>query len=129
MRAVLRVALAGLLALGSLACEDLLQEPDTGIAIDLALEIVSGDDQFAAAGATLAEPLEVRLLDLERNPIARLRVEWSVIRGGGSVSPRNAFTDGEGRAATTWTLGPTVGEQVVEARVGNDAVIFTAAGR
>lgn len=126
---VVAIALAGFLALGGLACEDFLQEPDTGIAAPLTLIVVSGDDQFAEPGATLPEPLRVQLVDIQTRSVARLRVEWSVIRGGGRVSPRSTFTDTEGLTEVTWTLGPETGEQTVEARVGNETVTFEANGR
>ena len=123
---VLPVALAGLLALGSLACEDLLQEPDTGIATPLSLEVVTGDDQVAEPGTTLPEPLRVQLVDVQRHSVSRLWVEWTVMQGGGRVSARSTFTDAEGFTETRWTLGPGSGRQVVHARVGDVTATFEA---
>lgn len=128
-RPLLLGVLAGLLALGLTACEDLLQEPDTGIATPLTLDIVSGDEQAAEPGTTLPEPLRVRLVDLQSRSVGRLRVEWVVVTGEGRASPRNTFTDEEGFTETTWTLGPGAGLQVVEARVGNEIARFEANGR
>lgn len=122
-------ALGGLLALGSVGCEDLLQEPDTGIATPLALFVESGDDQTAEPGSTLPAPLRVRLEDLQSRSVERLRVEWVVLEGSGRVIPRNTFTDEEGITETTWTLGPEAGLQVVEARVGSVTARFEANGR
>lgn len=122
-------ALVGLLALGSVACEDLLQEPDTGIATPLNLVVESGDDQSAEPGSTLPAPLRVRLVDLQSRSVERLRVEWVVLEGSGRVSPRNTFTDDEGITETSWTLGPEGGLQVVEARVGSETARFEANGR
>lgn len=126
---VVLAALTGLLALGSVACEDLLQEPDTGIATPLILVVESGDDQTADPGSTLPAPLRVRLADLQARSVERLRVEWVVLEGSGQVSPRNTFTDDEGITETTWTLGPEAGLQVVEARVGSETARFEANGR
>lgn len=126
---VVLAALAGLLALGSVACEDLLQEPDTGIATPLTLVVESGDDQTAEPGSTLPAPLRVRLVDLQSRSVERLRVEWVVLEGSGRVSPRTTFTDDEGITETTWTLGPGAGLQVVEARVGSVTARFEANGR
>lgn len=122
-------ALVGLLALGFVACEDLLQEPDTGIATPLTLVVESGDDQTAEPGSTLPAPLRVRLVDLQSRSVERLRVEWVVLEGSGRVSPRNTFTDDEGITETSWTLGPEAGLQVVEARVDSETARFEANGR
>ncbi|HUF88739.1 MAG TPA: hypothetical protein VMR66_02025 [Gemmatimonadota bacterium] len=126
---VVLAALIGLLALGSVACEDLLQEPDTGIATPLTLVVESGDDQTAEPGSTLPAPLRVRLVDLQSHSVERLRVEWVVLAGSGRASPRNTFPDDEGITETTWTLGPEAGLQVVEARVGSETARFEANGR
>ena len=128
-RPLLPATLAGLLALGLVACEDLLQEPDTGIATPLTLNILSGDEQSAAPGTTLPAPLRVQLVDLQSRSVGRLRVEWVVVEGGGRVSPRNTFTDADGVAEATWTVGPGAGLQIVEARVGNETATFEANGR
>lgn len=123
-------ALIGLLSVALAGCEDLLlQEPDTGIAAPLALEVVSGDDQTAEPGATLPAPLRVKLVDLRALPTERLRIEWVVLVGSGKLSPANTFTNGEGIAETTWTLGSEAGRQVVEARFGDESVAFEATGK
>ena len=128
-RAVSALALAALLSAGLAACEDLLQEPDTGIATRFTLVVVSGSGQMAAPGTTLAAPLRVRLVDLQSHAVERLRVEWIVVRGGGSVSPRNTFTDAEGLTEASWTLGPEAGLQVVQAQLGDETATFEASTR
>jgi len=128
-RGAVVVLALGAATLALAACEDLLQEPDTGIATPLMLSIVSGDEQSAEPGMTIPAPLRVRLIDLQSRSVGRLRVEWVVVEGGGRVSPRNTFTDEEGFTETTWTLGPGEGRQVVEARVGNETATFEANGR
>lgn len=112
-----------------MACEDLLQESDTGIASPLTVTAVAGDDQVGQPGATLPIPLEVRLADLHAQSVARLRVEWSVIEGSGTMSPRNTFTDDGGLTEASWTLGPEAGRQAVEARVGKGIATFEATAR
>ena len=113
------VALAG--------CGDLLQEPESGtFPLQLELVEVSGNAQQGAPGAPLAQPLRVRTLD-EGEPAARLWVEWSVISGGGEVEPRNSFSDADGIAEASWTLGRSGGLQRAQATVRKGVqVIFEA---
>lgn len=108
-------------------CGDLLQEPESGT-FPLALELVqvSGNGQDGPAGEPLGQPLRVRTLD-EGQPAGRLWVEWSVVSGGGSIEPRNTFTDADGVAEARWVLGPSGGTQRVRATVRDGApVVFEA---
>lgn len=81
-------------------CGDLLQEPDTG------------------TGDPLTAPLRVRLSDRDGRPVPRLRVEWTLLAGSGEAEPRNAFSDANGIAETTWILGPGTGPQELRAVIG-----------
>jgi hypothetical protein len=86
----------------------------------------SGDGQNGTAGAPLPNPLVVQVLDEANNPIAGRAVTWVVGNGGGSVSPQNSTTDGQGRASTQWTLG-TAGNNTVNAVVsGMTPATFSA---
>jgi hypothetical protein len=115
-RPVLVAAAAGLVALWG--CGDLLQEPESGIfPLPLELVEVSGDGQVGAPGAPLAQPLRVRTLH-ETEPVGRLWVKWTVISGGGTVEPRNSFSDANGIAEARWTLG-SAGAQRVRATMRN----------
>lgn len=119
---------AVVLLLGLAACGDLLQEPDTGIGkVVVLLEPVSGNAQVGAAGAPLAQPLRVQALDFDGEPASRLWVRWSVVSGSGKIEPRNSFSDADGIAEATWTLGASGGPQQVQAflRKG-EPVIFEA---
>jgi hypothetical protein len=124
---VATLALAVAAAFVLAGCGDLLQEPDTGIfPVRIELEEVSGNEQEGAPGATLAQPLRVRVLD-EGEPASRLWVEWSVLSGGGEVEPRNTFSDEDGVAEASWTLGPSGGAQQVRAAVRHGLpVVFGA---
>ena len=117
------VLLTGIAILG---CEDLLQEPDTGIAQRLTLIVVSGNQQTGAPGQPLPQPLRVRLDDLMGGPSERLVVEWNAIDGSGRVEPRYSFTDEEGVAEATWILGPEAGRQRVTATFSDDVKTFEA---
>ena len=113
-------------------CGDLLQEPDTGTdPLPVQIQAVSGDDQIGTAGTALAEPLRVRLVDPEGNPLQGLWIQWTPIGGSGTANPRNGFTDEDGVSETTWVLGPVSGPQQVQVEIpGGTPMIFdaTAAG-
>lgn len=115
------------IAVAPAGCGDLLQEPDTGTSkLPVRLEEVSGNGQTGTPGAPLPEPVRVRVLT-DGGPGARLWVEWSVIGGSGKLAPRNAFSDEDGIAETTWILGPEVGPQKIQAFVsGGLPMIFDA---
>ena len=90
------------------------------------LRLVSGNNQNAAAGAALAQPLVVRLTDGDGNPIAGSPVSWVVGTGGGSIAP-SGDTDVDGKASAVFTLGPAAGANTVNAVVsGVGVVTFTA---
>ena len=76
---------------------------------------VSGDDQVGGAGAELASPLRVRVLDQFGDPVEGIDVTFAVVAGGGSVAPVVSATNEDGFASAEWTLGGTLGEQQVSA--------------
>ena len=124
----MRFAAAIAMLVGLSACGDLLQEPDTGFGKAVVLlEEVSGDAQVGAPGAPLTQPLRVRTVDFEGDPAPRLWVQWSVLSGSGEVTPRNSFSDENGIAEATWTLGASGGTQQVQAVVRKgQPVVFEA---
>ena len=81
-----------------------------------ALELVSGDNQTAAAGSTLPEALIVRVSDRFGNPVSGTAVAWAAI-GGGSVSAAQVTTGANGRAGVRRSLGSQAGEQETRATV------------
>jgi uncharacterized protein (TIGR03437 family) len=65
-------------------------------------------------------------------------VSWIVTSGGGSISTLVSTTGSDGTASASWTLGPTVGRQTVQAipwladgvsRYGFSGSVFTATGQ
>jgi hypothetical protein len=106
------VGLMLLLALG--ACGD-----DTGVqpGSPAILEEAGGNGQAAGVGSPLANPLRVKVSDAAGNGVPGVTVAWSVVSGGGAVSPVSSNTDADGIAATVFTLGPTEGEQQAQAEV------------
>ncbi len=88
---------------------------------------VAGDGQAGLAGAQLAAPLVVSVLDEDDKPIAGAVVHFAITAGGGTLSDTTAFTDAHGRARTILTLGRNLGPNTVVATVADvDTVTFTA---
>lgn len=89
-----------------------------------------GDHQSATPASTLPAPLSVLVTDAVGAPLPDVVVTWSVLTGGGSVSPSSSTSGTDGVATTLFTLGPAEGEQQVEARIqGNqlvESVVFSA---
>ena len=99
----------------------------TGQAIPQSLTKLSGDEQQAAPGASLPEPLVVSVLDQTGAAFAGATVTFAVTAGEGTLSATTATTDENGRAASTLTLGSQPGASTVTVSVaGLDPVTFTA---
>jgi Bacterial Ig-like domain (group 1) len=79
-----------------------------GAATSIALS--SGDNQSAAIGTQLPDPLVVIVTDGFGNPVEGVEVIWAVQEAGG-VDPATAATGPDGLASTQRTLGPVVGTQ------------------
>ena len=85
-----------------------------------------GNGQMGQVSATLADPLTVLATDAAGNAVPDVTVSWSVVSGGGSVTP-SSTTNSSGLATAVFTLGATLGEQSVQAQAGGlTAVVFTA---
>jgi Big-like domain-containing protein len=93
------------------------------------LQVVQGNNQQGLAGAKLDSALLVRAVDPAGNGIPNRTVLWAVQTGGGTVTPETGTTDADGFATALWTLGPSEGENTLEAQVpGIGSVTFTATG-
>jgi hypothetical protein len=82
-----------------------------------ALEIVSGDEQRARAGALLREPLLVRVADASDQPVRGASVEFRFLGRlpGAALDPEVAETDEDGYAAASVRLGSVAGDQAIVA--------------
>ena len=112
-----RHACSVLLLLASLACssgEEARLQP-TAPPPEIALN--GGDGQSGTPGSTLPLPLSVLVTDAVAVPLPDVEVTWSVVSGGGGVSPASSRTGADGRATTLFTLGPVEGEQQVRAQI------------
>lgn len=116
--AIARPTLVVVLAL--VACSDGPTEPPAGP--PTRLEVTSGAAFSGAVGTLLAAPLTVRVLDAQGRAVRGADVSFSLIQGGGSLSPETASTDRTGEARTRLTFGPVAGAYRVHATVsGLDA--------
>jgi hypothetical protein len=91
--------------------------------------VVAGNNQTGVVSAPLSTPLAVGVLDQYRNPVAGHPVRFEPDPGDGTVLPIVAPTSASGQAATTWTLGPTLGAQALQATAGGlkgEPLSFTA---
>ena len=119
--------LIGSLLLGSAACDD--KNFTNGVIISASnIEIVSGSGQTGAINTALANPLVVRVLDTNGNVVVGALVSWTT--SDGSLSSATTLTGVDGLTSVTWTLGPTVGQQLATATIGSgQSVTFTATGQ
>jgi hypothetical protein len=108
------------------ACDS---ESDLQPVVATRLEPTDGGGQIAQVGRPLPDPLRVRVTDEVGNGAPGMSVTWSVVDGGGTVSPTTATTNADGIAATQFVLGPVEGEQRAQAAVDGlqgSPVVFTA---
>jgi hypothetical protein len=80
------------------------------------IEAQSGNEQTAAIGTAVPEPLVVVVKDEFGNPVEGATVEWSAENG--SVDPSESTTGPDGLASTSWILGRSVGQQRATASSG-----------
>src|SRR6266480_6301983 len=96
---------------------------------EASMTIVAGDGQSGTVGRSLSNPLVIAVTTPDGAGVPDLSVAWTVTTGGGSLSESSVFTDAQGRASVTWTLGDMVGTQSVAASVTGPAgspAIFSA---
>ena len=88
--------------------------------------VTAGNGQTGTAGAALANPVVVLVTDSTGAPASGISVTWTPGAGSGSVSA-TATTDAAGHASATWTLGATIGTQILSVRAaGIGTVVATA---
>jgi alpha-tubulin suppressor-like RCC1 family protein len=116
-------------------------DPETGAALVFAvfrataragaaasLAAVGGTTRSGEAGAAVADSLAVRVTDANGNPVSGATVNWSIVSGGGTMSPTTATTGANGIAKAQWTLGTRldVAELAQASIAGAAAMQFTA---
>jgi len=84
------------------------------------------DPASVIAGTSFSDSIRVLVSDASNNPMSGVGVAFAVTAGGGSVSPTAAITDGNGRAASKFITGTTVGANSAAATVtGLAPVMFS----
>lgn len=87
----------------------------------------AGDAQTGSRNRVLADSLEVVLRDASGAPVPGVTVQWTVTGGGGTLIPPTSVTDANGRARSSWLLGPNPGPTTATASVaGGPSATFTA---
>ncbi len=118
------IALAPMFAATILA--SCAEETTTGPRIATLVQ-VSGGGQQGAIGATLAQPMIVRVEDQSGNPVPGSTIFWEIVSGGGSISPSQSTTDAQGYAQASLRLGTSLGLNSVRATLGLlNPVLFSA---
>ena len=87
----------------------------------------AGDNQTGSFGGPVPIRPAVRVTDQYGNPVANVRVTFTVESGGGSVSGAEPLTDAQGIATVgSWTLGSTGTQSLRASATGLSSVLFTA---
>ena len=81
------------------------------------VSILSGDNQNALTGETLANPFVVEVRDQYDDPMEGVTVTFALLTSGGSLSSQIGMTDANGRVESTLTLGSDPGGYTVEVSV------------
>lgn len=95
------------------------------------LRIVSGDAQHGAAGQNLPQALVVSVADANGVPLVNATVAFSVLQGGGYVSPQSSRTGADGTVSFQYHLPPAAPvSSIIVASAGKNthrtSVQFTA---
>lgn len=94
--------------------------------------IVGGDAQTDTVGATLPNPIVLRLSDANGNPIVGAPIDWywGWSNVSGSITPASPVTNANGEWSATWTLGGEAGQaqMTAVARSSGMALGVTATG-
>ena len=100
---------------------------DPGDASPATLIIVQGTNQAVQGGKELPNAIVLRVLREDGRPVEKVSIGFTVVTGGGSVTPGSVLTDANGEARTKWVLGPTTPQQTLRAEVaGIDPVTISA---
>ena len=109
-RLTLSTALVGLMACGGATTPDRPGPPAF-------LTASSGNGQSGTVATVLPSPLVVSVTDAKSRPLVGVTVTWSVTAGDGVVTPATTITDAHGSAQTSFSIGPTAGNNAVTASV------------
>lgn len=110
------LATISLLASLAFACKDSGTAP-VKAGPPAVVRIVSGDAQPGKVGEELPQPLVVKVMDANDNPVSGQVINFRVTAGGGTVFGGASSTNSQGIAQERWTLGTVAGApQALEVR-------------
>lgn len=92
-------------------------EPSTGPRI-VTISAVSGIGQVGLVGGLLDAPLVVRASDQTGAPVSGATITWSVVSGGGTITPPQSVTGPDGLTSASFRLGSALGVQSARATLG-----------
>jgi hypothetical protein len=79
------------------------------------LEVISGDRQETRRGDDASEPLRVRVIGSNGEPLPGAIVQWAVTQGQATLNPTQGSTSSTGEAETRVTNVATIGMVIVQA--------------
>jgi hypothetical protein len=101
--------------------------PPPAPATPASLTAVTGQDQTAPAGTALASQVTVLVADRDGQPLSGRPVQFTVTSGGGWTVEDQVLTQTDGRASTTWYLGPSpAGAHQLQASIGTLSTLIRA---
>lgn len=97
------------LLLGPFACGDSPSGPEGPYRVVL----VDGGDTLrtGVAGASLDEPIRLRVVDIKGVGVQSVPIQWRVVGTGAEVADASEFSDFDGRFSATWRLGTRSSDQ------------------
>jgi hypothetical protein len=102
---------------------------DSSITVGSLDKVPETDAQSAPTEARLPQPLAVIAHGSDGTALARIKIQWQIDAGAGSLSDSVSWTDASGRAQIDYTVGRSVGQYNVRAQVAvsqNKSASFTA---
>ncbi len=93
------------------------------------LSLVSGNNQVGVVGADAVQPLVVRALDGNGQPLVGQAVNWQVVSGPAIVTTPSSVTDASGNTQIGFAYGASTGAIVIRANLGASSVDFNASAQ
>jgi hypothetical protein len=93
------------------------------------IEVAKAPPAAAVPGWPLHDTIQIRMTDGADAGKAGIPVQWSVSKGGGTVTPLSETTDADGVASALWSLGPAPGVNELRVSGGGLAASLQSVGR
>ncbi len=91
------------------------------------ISVESGDDQTGRTGQKVAEPLVVKVLGTDNQPLPGATILWDASQGGGgTMFPAGTPTDANGLAASELTFGNFATPYTITATIQTDLSLSTS---